>query len=99
MLPPRGRIKKNRHASQAKQRNKDDVEFRRHRVQQQNAIALLPSCALQLPSNARRRSIQFTKTVSTVAISMHVDDGRAVAHLRDALQQDLGDIHFAKSFE
>ena len=66
---------------------------------QQNAISLLQTRTLPLSGDSRGRNIQFTKTVSAVAIPMHIDDGRGVAHFRDALQQNLGDIHFARSFE
>jgi hypothetical protein len=73
------------------------VEFCRHRVQEQNSIALADANAPELTGDPGRRHIQFAKTVSTVAIPIDIDDGRAVSHFRNALQQDLGDIHLAKS--
>src|SRR5208283_4413327 len=82
----RGGIEKNPHASQSKHRNQRHVKLRRHRVQHQNAVALLQARALQLPRNPRGRVVQFAKTIRTVAISMNIDDGRVVAHLSNTLQ-------------
>ena len=99
MRPPGGWIQKDRYAPQPEQRNEGHVEFRRHWVQQQNTVLRLEAGASHLIGDVGGRGIEFSKAVASLTISMDIDDGRVSPQFRRALQQNLGDIHFARCFE
>jgi hypothetical protein len=104
MSPPGGWIEKDGYATESEQRDENHIQFRRYWVEQQNTVARFEAGASHLIGDAGGRGIELSKAVASIKISvnmvsMNIDDGRVSAEFGRALQQDLGDIHFARSFE
>ena len=99
MRPPGGWIQKDCYAPQPERRDEGHVEFRRYGVQQQNAVPRIEAGTSHLIGSIGGRGIEFSKGVASIAIPMNVDNRRVSRQFLCALQQNLGDIHFARSLE
>jgi hypothetical protein len=68
-------------------------------MQKQDTVASLETDVLKLTRNASGRAIQFTKTEAALLPLMNINNRGIVAQFFGSPQQNLGDVHFAKSLK